>query len=243
MTAADRLFMFLSRSRSQKKGAPEIDPSILADAVQDASKDQSAHEAELTAPELENSKIYHLLLKAVAIISGSRKPNSETGDDLDSIVSKIEQWLTSKNDSLKDTENYAFKETILLKGKPLAPSWAYLHSHFTLLETLKAVSLFLSFATSTKSKSTSPVKDKAETLRSLVTQVVDRLRANTRQIKSHISEPGVLGELVDLVIGDEEVGEEVGEIIDTAALEVFCGEVMESWEDGLDGVLNVVVVA
>lgn len=245
MTATDRLFMFLYSNRSQKKGVAPVDHSILNDVIDDGADGNAQPEAELTAFELENSKIHESLLKAVSILGGARKPNPDTGDDIDSIISELEKWLTAKNERLSDTESYAFKDCIHLKNKPLAPSWIYLHSNFTLLETLKAISLFLSYATATKSKSSS-IKDKAETLHSLLAQVADRVRTNARLLKSHISESGVLGELVDLVLVDQEtegsVGGELSEIIDTAALEVFCGEVMESWEDGLNGVLNVVVV-
>ena len=243
MTAADRLFMFLSRSRSQKKGSPEIDPRIVTSAIDEGADEKSNDEAELTVPELENSKVHQVLLRALSIISGLREPNPDTGDDIDSLVSELEKWLTATNESRAGAENYVFQETIQLKHKPLAPSWIYLHSNLALLETLKAISLFLSFATGTKSKSASSIKNKAENLRSLVIQVGDRVRANIRHLKSQISEPGVLGELVDLVIGNQEVGEEIGEIIDTSGLEVFCGEIMESWEDALDGVLNVVMVS
>ncbi|KAK2753596.1 hypothetical protein FQN54_007373 [Arachnomyces sp. PD_36] len=246
MTATDRLFMFLYGSRSQKKGTAAVDPSILDDVIDNGSDGESNTEAELTAAELESSKIHQSLLRAVSIIAGSNKPTPEATADLDSIFSQLEKWLTDKNESPSNTESYAFKDTIHLKDKPLAPSWVYLHNNFTLLETLKAISLFAYYA-SGAAKGKSPLgKEKAESIQSLVKQAGDRVRANTRLLKSHISESGVLGELVDLVLADREaegsVGAEMAEMVDTVALEVFCGEVMESWEDALNGVLNVIVV-
>lgn len=237
--------MFLYKSRSHKKGEPAVDHTMLDDVIDNGTDGTTGLEAELTPHELENSKIHQSLLRTVSMIAGSGKPTSDTGDVLESTFAELEKWLTAKNQSLSDTENYAFKDTVHLNDKPLAPCWIYLHSSFTLLETLKAISLFLSYATTSKAKSSS-VKEKAENLHSLVTQVGERVRTNARLLKSRISESGVLGELVDLVLADQEtegsVGGEIARIIDTAALEVFCGEVMESWEDGLNGVLNVVVV-
>lgn len=237
--------MFLYNTRSQKKGEPATDRSILDDVIDNGIDGNTEPEAELTTSELENYKIHQSLLRAVTIIEGPGKPDPNSKDDLDGVLTELEKWLKTKNECLSDTENYAFKDTVHLKNKPLAPSYIYLHSSFTLLETLKAISLFLAYATVSKAKSSS-LKDKAENLHSLVKQVGDRVRSNTRLLKSRISESGVLGELVDLVLADQEaegsVGSEIAEIIDTAALEVFCGEVMESWEDGLNGVLNVVVV-
>lgn len=245
MTATDRLFMFLYKTCAQKKGEPARDCSILDDVIDNGLDADAEFEAELTTSELENYKIHQSLLRSISIIGGSKKPDPNSKDDLDGILTEVEKWLTAKNESLSDTENYAFKDTVHLKNKPLAPSYIYLHSSFTLLETLKALSLFLYYTTTSKAK-LSPIKDKSENLHSLVEQVEERVRSNTRLLKSYISEPGVLGELVDLVLADQQtegsVGSEIAEIIDTAALEVFCGEMMESWEDNLNGVLNVVVV-
>lgn len=61
-----------------------------------------------------------------------------------------------------------------------------------------------------------------------------------------ISGTGMLGQLVPLVRvegqgeggGDGPVCKEIDELIDMASLELFCGALMESWEEALGGVVS-----
>jgi N-terminal acetyltransferase B complex non-catalytic subunit len=50
----------------------------------------------------------------------------------------------------------------------------------------------------------------------------------------------MLGSLVDLVLaGGQQLRSELEKTLDMPALELVCGELMESWEESLNGALSV----
>ncbi|KAL2007064.1 hypothetical protein VTN00DRAFT_8502 [Thermoascus crustaceus] len=239
----DRLFTLLKNMAAQKPTGPEADLPTVEELT------RSAPESEMTSIEIENSKIHLALLKIASLLSGSK---SVPADELDGLLTQVEEYLTSTSQTLtsENGQNPAiFSDTTvsLPPEKPSAlPSWLYLHHSFSVLETLKAISLLVSVSSKKTSKSAPKIsKDRADRLVTLVRQTHEAVKTNTRTLKSRISEPGVLSALVDLVVvGGAEGGklrDELENTLDTAALEVFCGALMESWEEGLDGVLGVSV--
>ncbi|KAL1987664.1 hypothetical protein VTN96DRAFT_2905 [Rasamsonia emersonii] len=239
----DRLFSVLKAMAAQKPVKLEPELSALEELT------LSDTESDMTPSEQDNAKIHHVLLKVVSFLNDSK---SIQGEELEGLLTQVEDWLTSTLESVS-SETAAFANTTisLLSGKPSVPSWLYLHRSFTVLETLKALSLVLSVSSRKSSKSAAKLpKERAERLGALVGHVHERIKSNTRALKSHISEPGMLGALIDLVmIGDSDDGDggssqlrnELEITLDPGALEVFCGELMESWEEGLDGILSVVI--
>lgn len=243
-TVTDRLFTLLKNMAAQKPTGPEADLPTIEELT------GSAPESDMTSVEIDNTKLHLALLKIASLLSGSK---SVPAEELDGLLTQVEEWLTSTSQTLssENSQNPAiFSETAvsLQAEKPSAlPSWLYLHHSFSVLETLKAVSLLVSVSARKTSKSTPKIaKDRADRLVALVRQIHDAIKTNTRALKSRVQEPGVLSALVDLVVaGDGEQGGKLREalesLLDTAALEVFCGALMESWEEGLDGVLAVTV--
>lgn len=203
---------------------------------------------EMTTTEMEGARINLSLLKVVAFMGGSKAVTSE---EVESYLAQAEEWLGTKlkDLSLDNNNNNSpilkTTATCLHPGTPSAPSWTYLHEMFTTLESLKAISLIISVSSKKGSKSTKLPKDRVDRLSGLIRQAHESIRANTRILKSRISEPGVLGHLIELVLSgpDGEQGKELRaeleKTLDTSALELFCGSLKESWDEGLDGVMEV----
>jgi N-terminal acetyltransferase B complex non-catalytic subunit len=129
---------------------------------------------------------------------------------------------------------------------PAGPTWKYLHSTFVLLETIKALSQLLALAVKKGAKSAKLPKERVERLSILVSEIYELVRSNTRALKQRVSASGVLTSLVDLVIqGDQpaksekEVQDVLETTLDPSNVEVFCGALMESWEEALVGVIGV----
>lgn len=240
---ADRLFILLKNIALQKPAGPEADIPALEELV------GSAPESEMTPTEIEMAKIHLALLKITYFVNGSK---SVPAADVESLLNQVEEWLASTSKSLSseaDNGPAAFAGTTITvhSEKPSAPSWLYLHRSFSVLETLRAISLLLSVSAKKTSKAAKIPKERSDRLSAATRQAHETIRSNTRALKSRISEPGVLGALIDLVTTGAagETGEalqtELENTLDTAALEVYAGSLMESWEEGLDGVLSVSV--
>jgi N-terminal acetyltransferase B complex non-catalytic subunit len=240
----DRLFSLLKTMAAQKPVKLETELPALEQLTLSDTEDI---EPDMTAAEQDNAKIHLALLKVVCLLND---PKSIQGEDFEGLLTQVEDWLTSALDSVS-SDATAFADTTIhfQSGKPSVPSWLYLHNSFTVLETLKAVSLILSVSSSKKSsKSAAKLpKERGDRLGELVGQVYEAIKSNTRVLKSHIAEPGMLGALIDLVLIGEsnaqggQLHKELENTLDAGALEVFCGELMESWEEGLDGILSVAI--
>lgn len=247
MKAADALFIFLDKMSFQKK--------IPADAAHPAvDMDFEVTESEMTGPEMENTKIHLLLLKLIsALLTPGKKGKSDSTDspvDIDDFLARLESWITETRSTLSPPSNL-----ISLTPSSSAPSWLHLHTTHSTLETIKAITLFTSFASKFKSPSTKVSRENLNALNKLALSVVEQIKAQTQALKTQLSGSGMLGHLVSLVTtgpgpheekdGQEQIGPEgalaaqIEELVGMASLELFCGSLMESWDGALDGVLNV----
>lgn len=203
---------------------------------------------EQTNVEKESAKMHADLLRVATFMAGSKLT---TLQQVDAAISRVEEFLDLKKKDLTldetGTSPLITSTAVLLEGNsPVGPTWKYLHSVFTLLETIKALSQLAGLASKKGVKSAKLPKERVERLSTLVSEVYDLVRANTRAMKQRVSASGVLSTLVDLVIqGDQSAKSEkdVQDIVETtlgpANVELFCGSLMESWEEALDGVLGV----
>jgi N-terminal acetyltransferase B complex non-catalytic subunit len=232
----DQLFDLLKNLAAQKQVSSDFDVPSLDDIL------SSNAESEMTAPEIESAKLHLNLLKVAKLLSGSKSVGIE---EVDACLSQVEQWLefTSKDfalDSAKLSPVMSRTAVFLKPETPSAPSWKYLHDAFLVLESLKALSFIYTIASKKGSKTAKLPKDRVEKLAGLIGQAYESARANIRTLKSRISEPGMLGSLVDLVLaGGQPLRTELEKTLDIPALELVCGELMESWEESLDGALSV----
>lgn len=174
-----------------------------------------------------------------------------TAEQVDQALGRVEEWMKSKKKELslndaKVSPLLARTAVYFQAGTPSAPTWRYLHAVFHLLETLKALSQLVNLASRKATKTTKLPQERVERLSALVPEVFAGIRSNTQGLKKRVTSPGMLNTLVGLIIhGDpsDKYGDEVISLlekgIDMSRLEVFCGELVESWEEGLDGVMAV----
>lgn len=206
-------------------------------------------ELEMTATEREVAKINYYLLNIALFMVGS----TAVAESVETCLAVVEEWLNLKLNALalddKKTSQI-IKDTGICVGTdtPAAPSWRYLHEVFLTLESVKAVSSLMSLASKKGSKFAKLPKERVETLARLAPQVHESVRQNTRTLKSRISECGILGNMIEFVLsgpgkGDEgkQLRAELEQTLNMSELELFCGTLMESWEEGLEGVMDVVM--
>ncbi|KAF3481657.1 uncharacterized protein GIQ15_04416 [Arthroderma uncinatum] len=241
MVATDALFNFLTKTPS--KGLKTQFSQYL-----DLDIDSAA--SELTQAEIENTKIHLLLLKGLSVFTGETPSDSST---VNNILSKIDSYLEGRLKSLVNpdfTRNGTIDLTPNSSPASPAPSWIFLHGAILLLETLKAISLFIPFINKNKSFSSGDAKAKLEALKAGVKSASNEVKVQCQGLKMRISSSGMLGHLVDIVSmrpggkaaeskGSLSLDTEIEGLMDAASLELFCGSLMESWDDALDGVISI----
>ncbi|PGH03515.1 hypothetical protein AJ79_07350 [Helicocarpus griseus UAMH5409] len=259
MTVTDTLFSFLRSNTTTKKTPTSSSQSSNIDLSPYLDLDLPLPATELTPAEIENATIHLTLLKALATLTTTTSKQSSNG--ITDHLTALESFLIEKSTTLTPPSSSSPSPFLSTTTIPLsqsttstAPSWLYLHNTMSLLETLKATALFVAYLSKTKFPAATAKlvpKDKLAAIEKLVKQVVETVESNTRYLKRQISESGMLGELVEWVTGGYEVvaseekegdgvvRKEIEELMDTASLELFCGSLMESWDEGLDGVLGI----
>ncbi|KAG5290159.1 cytoskeleton organization protein [Histoplasma ohiense] len=234
MTITDVLFDFLIKNSTTKKttsSSTSTLSSIDLSRYLEPDLDIPLPETELTAAEIENTNIHLTLLKALASLASIDTKQSSPQTPITTHLVTLESFLTEKLTMLSSTPistsilpttiplASAIKQQPATTPSSIGPSWLYLHTTISLLETLKATNLFLTFLSpqsstttgkpdppATKSKKSQsqplPTKETVENLHNLVEQLVDVIRRNTRFLKMQIAESGMLGELVEWVRGE-----------------------------------------
>ncbi|PYH47457.1 MDM20/NAA25 family protein [Aspergillus saccharolyticus JOP 1030-1] len=205
-------------------------------------------ETELTLSEIESARTNRNLLALALFLTGSK---NVTAEQADASLAEVEAWLDSKVQDLEEGDGklspVISKTALFLKPEaPTGPTWKYFHNQFLVLDSLKALSLLTTVATRKGSKNAKLSRERVDKLTEKTRQVFQDIRSSGRTLKSHISASGGLGALVDLVLagtgsGPEgsKLSSELNKTLDMSQLEVFCGELMESWEEGLKGLLAV----
>ncbi|RAL08991.1 MDM20/NAA25 family protein [Aspergillus homomorphus CBS 101889] len=242
MKATNQLFRTLKSLASQKPVTIEPQLPSLEGILGDNAK------SELTPSETESAKTNLSLLTLALSLSGSK---AVTADQLDACLAQVESWLDSRAQELDEGDakvSPVISKTALFltPETPIAPTWKYFHDQYMALESLKALSLFATVATRKGSKNVKISRERVDKLAEKTRQVFQSIRASGRTLKSHVSASGGLGSLIDLVLagtgnGPEgsKLSSELDKTFDMSQLEVFCGELMESWEEGLNGLLAV----
>lgn len=215
-------------------------PPLESLSISDTENDQ-------TETEKESAKIHTDLLKVATFMAGSKL----TAEQVDAALGRVEEFLESKKKDLTLNETatsplVASTAVFLKADNPAGLTWQYLHSAFVLLETIKALSQLLALAVKKGAKSAKLPKERVERLSILVSEIYELVRSNTRALKQRVSASGVLTSLVELVIqGDQsaksekEVQDVLETTLDPSNVEMFCGALMESWEEALVGVMGV----
>lgn len=237
MSLYDKLFFYLRSEMQGQSGMSEKAMSLLESALQKVDESSDVElECQLTESEADNLAV-HKTLANIVVQPENFITSKETRIKED--LERLELWLRSKVEPQGGCVN--------VRGI-LVPGWKYLHASFTALETIQGISLFLSVAskkTSKLSKALSVPKETISKLQDLVTKVEAAIHQQAKDVKKLLNEVGVLGRLMEIITGrgqddrnqQSEIGEAVERQGDAARHEMFCGEMKESWEDAVDGIL------
>lgn len=197
---------------------------------------------DMTLTEKQNSSIQDVLLKSVLLLADSK---SVPGQEIDKLLQQAEEWLAQVLPSIS-SESTLDDITISIPSRKLrVPSWLFFHNNYSIIETVKALSLLLSVAKSKKSPKggARPSKELIERLVELVSQIHEAIKTNAKSLRSNVMGSGILGSMTDLVFhkdSQDEGGElqkELEDSLDSSAVEIICGELMESWEEALGGIM------
>lgn len=200
-----------------------------------------------TEAERDATKIHVELLKVALFMAGSK---AHTSTEIETALGEVEDWLKAKREdlALEDTKKSSLitRTTIeFTSGIPGAPTWEYFHAIWTLVETLKALWNIFDLDSRKAIKTAKLPAEKMKQLNTLVREVFEDVRSNTRSLKQGLAESATLSTLIDMVkLGDatdeyeKPLQDVLEKVMDESALELFCGELRESWEEALDGVLT-----
>lgn len=205
----------------------------------------SEDKSDQTEAEKEATSIHRELFEAAMFIAGSKITSLDRADK--ALVTVADHLESKKNDlALNESMNSPFMVATALclePGVPIVPTWRYLHSTYTLLETLKAVFQLIALKAPNITKFS---KDHVQRLSTLAGEAFELVMSNTRAMKQRLSAPGVLGKLIDLVMQGDPTNRYSRDLqialdfaMDESAVELFIGSLMESWEEALDGALRV----
>ena len=224
-------------------GELELLQTIFA-AVKDIA---TAGSQELTSVESDNLKIHLAIAHAAMSFQGQVSLGASS---LDEDIADIENWLQSK---LADAEEVQNNLPLRLDRDIKAPSWYFLHRSYSILETLQGISLLLAVLAkrpkTSKSKAPTPTvhNDRLTSVQRLTVQVEASIQDSARKLRAEINMPGILGKLLDLGLARNEqdeispVGKVLEQLSEGAAMETFSGDMRDSWDDALDGILTVKV--
>ncbi|KAJ5963624.1 N-acetyltransferase B complex non-catalytic subunit [Penicillium vulpinum] len=236
----DRLFSVLESIGSQKPLVLKLDlPAIGELSLSQTDDDHTDAERDAT-------KIHLELLKVAMFMAGSK---AHTATEIEAALGEVENWLKVKKQdlALDDTKKSPLIKRTTIEftpGTPGAPTWEYFHAIWILVETLKALWNIFDLDSRKSIKTAKLHAEKMKRLNILVREVFEDIRSNTRSLKQSLIESATLSTLIDMVkCGDttDEYEKPLQDVIektmDDSALELFCGELRESWEEALDGVL------
>lgn len=177
-------------------------------------------------------------LQLVDVNSSPRVPLSQALDNLDHSLKAMLQRCTAARKAVKD--DFAF-----LNREMIVPHGAYLHGAFCTLEACKGVITFLdTFLATNKKLKRSLSREQVMSLRSSTDELYQLIRADALKMKKSLSKNNAIGQLIETLRGPEEgetdrIGKELSGLIDKQWTERFGLDLIESWQDALDGVLQV----
>ena len=186
---------------------------------------------EFTAAELEYLKLLSHVLDTLG--SGS----NDTSD--------ISKWLQKRTTigGVEAIEN-GLRHTRVGPGTQ-HPTWEVLHEAYLTLDGLHLIKAYLR-QRETENGKVGHKKAKAELqcLHDDIEQAYQKLRLAIAARKNGLTETGVIGNLVDLVLendqgGDRLLGATIEDLVGEAWMETFASTLVDAWQESLAGVLRV----
>jgi N-terminal acetyltransferase B complex non-catalytic subunit len=250
MTMTDRLFNILHACNSKSSTSFDPEPPIP-----NLEKDPPEAE-EMTAAEISNFSMHIRLTKLIYHLISEELPSSE---ELRSSISSVQEWLSETAERYTSASGVTPLYATAYSANITIPNWQFLHWSFATLDTLKAVTLLLNFASKpqkSQSKLTSPARIPAEKiteLRASTTKIYDSIRSSAKALKEKLS-TGILEEFLNLLLerqedGDSDgdaqgsIGKKIEQVLETTGgeswLEMWCGGMRNAWDEAIDGFLAV----
>lgn len=193
---------------------------------------------DLTAPERDNG-LCTMILSGI-VLGLSPTPN-EMEESIGKVITLVQDPRSAKSLQAATVNGVEY------------PDWQFLHHQFVRLETFRAVASWAAVMTKKfkaekdKSKQTmmAGIRGQVDELRSIVEAQAKVVHDQTGELKAKLGASGVLGRLVDVILGRLDdapeqqrlLGERMQELQDEATVEEYCATLRESWEDALDGIL------
>lgn len=200
---------------------------------------------EMTTAELHNWKVYSWLMKIVTVVISTSEDLGDATELAASAVREIENWLVEMVPDLSEGVAAESKRALWLGKQLSVPYWSYLHWSFSLLETLKGLSAFLDMASKyPKALLVGLSSEKIQRLTRLVNDVYQSVREGANEVKNKLGKEGVLSNLLDLILakggeGSGDIGSVLEELTSNAWREIFCGSLIDSWQDAVDGIVRI----
>ncbi|KAI9765828.1 MAG: hypothetical protein M1840_007110 [Geoglossum simile] len=127
------------------------------------------------------------------------------------------------------------------------PDWKLLHESYTTFEALNSISAYTRFIDIRTKRPKSPIpKITTSAVKQRIETLYQAVRSRAADIKNQFSESGVVSALVDSAFGREgregansAVGTVIEGLVGEPWMEMHVARVVESWQEGLDGVLRV----
>ncbi|KAI9781440.1 MAG: hypothetical protein M1839_006034 [Geoglossum umbratile] len=207
---------------------------------------------ELTDSEKQFVELQALLAEELKLIAGAE---SNLKDVVNDGLQRVMQWLDKRLEAADvlvqgvknlhiQTNDESTDATGLLTR---IPDWKLLHESYTTFEALNSISAYTRFIDTRTKVPKSPLpKATTSAAKQRIDTLYQAVRARAAGIKNQLSESGVVSALVDSAFGregKEEGSSAVGTVIEGLVgeswMEMHVARVIESWQEGLDGVLRV----
>lgn len=197
---------------------------------------------EMTANELAACAVLcHINQCCLALVAADPSPPIS----LSQALSELNQSLRALLQRCTETRKTVNDESAFLSREVIVPQGAYLHGAFCTLEACKGVLTFLdTFVANNKNFKQSLSKEDVLSLRKSTDEVYQFIRADALKMKNNLSRYSAIGQVVETLRGSEEgetdhIKKEMSGLIDKQWTERFGTHLIESWQDALDGLLQV----
>ncbi len=187
-----------------------------------------------------------IALSALHLIYRSKEPYEKEagGVFIQNLLEFIEEWIGKSAERLTSCQ-----APLLLTTDLTVPLWSVFHGLFTHLETCKFVLLTLEHAVNENKKQSLVgqvwLVDRAEALRNKCTKLADGVSRLANRMRDRLLEQSTLDQIEEVILrGSDETGgqdvlaNELGDIGDYKNLQRICHAIVDSWVDGLDGVIQ-----
>ncbi|KAI9848708.1 MAG: hypothetical protein M1837_006795 [Sclerophora amabilis] len=271
-TMIETLYITITSPSETLSGIPQ-DPKTLAECLKEILLMESIGQ-ELTQAELSHVELQVAIAETLSGLNDNLA--STSWQKISQGLEEIQLWLQINLDNMDKQGGDENTNGFTSSGPGAIPTWEFVHESFLCLDGLKFLIALLRAVTSQSSKRSGGGggggsvnhKDSIGKTTAKVDELVEqlykacRLRAN--EIKDGLSESGVVGTFVDLLLerdtnenGEAEilsetndtqdqeqrqqgtVGKALEDLIGEPQLEMFGSRMVESWQDTVDGILRV----